>query len=480
MGTQHESRTQQKVDNNKLIYRFRSIDRLLKFRELEDCYIFFSGPTELNDPGERLRNFVWKGDAIVWSNFFRHYFRCLLMFCIHFRILAHDVDLDERDVRVTRISGKSVYFDSRGATMFESLCDTMFKRSNIGILIDSLTNRTVKRNELIHYVMLLHLPALLEADKLIQSPMFSHAHSSICHLDSRYLSKLFASIDAMSSDSVEAHFLASELARVDHDIVRRMNILRPSNRLERNRNVLLLDFPVYFLRRIETLVYPDWYTACFSKSYSSPSLSGHYAGGHRGVCLVFETKQDDHGYYMDLKERCLKYDIDTGESTSVEEQWRKFHFQDVVYDNALPEIDFFRNLATIPRIHLDADWYTDKGGARSDCATHLYSGDIETWRNRLWETYQTTISQKSTDWEYEEESRLLLNEMFSSFEVPEYRKLRYRFQSIRGVILGVDMNHQDKLMIHDVLLRLCRRTGHKVFLAQAHYDDQSARVVSIL
>ena len=59
-------------------YRFRSIDSLLgKHREFEEQTIYFANPEELNDPMEGLRDIVWNGDKIVWTNFFKHYVFCL-------------------------------------------------------------------------------------------------------------------------------------------------------------------------------------------------------------------------------------------------------------------------------------------------------------------------------------------------------------------------------------------------------------------
>jgi hypothetical protein len=33
------------------------------------------------------------------------------------------------------------------------------------------------------------------------------------------------------------------------------------------------------------MIHPDWYMACFTESYASPSMWGHYANAHKGVCL---------------------------------------------------------------------------------------------------------------------------------------------------------------------------------------------------
>ena len=458
------------------MYRFRSIKRLVDCRELEECSLFFAEPTELNDPGERIRDFVWNGDAIIWTNLFRHYLRCLLMFFLHFKILAHDKEFDQRDVRVSRLLHNDAYFDARGESLFESLCETMFVQSKLTVLIDMLANRPVKRDELLHYLLSLHRPALMEVDKIIPHPIFEHAHASVKPFD---FSTIVGSIAGLSIDQLARLFFAAEIARFDHEIVRRMTNLRPSDRWERNRNVLLLDFPGYFLRQLGTLAYPDWYTACFSRSYSNPSLWGHYADSHRGLCIVFEPKRNPDGrLFLDLTQKIPRFDRD-GKPIVPEERVRPFEFVDVEYENELPEIDFFRNLGRIPRPYLDADWYTDKAGKRSTCSAHLNSDNEDEWRDRHWDTYGRTISRKTKDWEYEEESRLVLDETFHVFRSKEYRKLSYDFRAIRGVIFGVDMSYQHQFRIHDLLLRMSQETGHQLSYAQAHYDTHSGKIVSI-
>ena len=55
------------------LYRFRKIFHILKYKELENEEIYFSGPEELNDPAENLTNLFWQGDKIVWKGLFKHY-----------------------------------------------------------------------------------------------------------------------------------------------------------------------------------------------------------------------------------------------------------------------------------------------------------------------------------------------------------------------------------------------------------------------
>jgi hypothetical protein len=62
---------------SQLFYRFRNINNLLGFEELQKQTIYFAPPEDLNDPMEGFRNLFWSGDKIVWKNLFKHYLLCL-------------------------------------------------------------------------------------------------------------------------------------------------------------------------------------------------------------------------------------------------------------------------------------------------------------------------------------------------------------------------------------------------------------------
>ena len=58
--------------------RSTAFARLLGDRvELARQTIYFAESSTLNDPAEAIRGFVWRGDTIAWTSFFRHYVNCL-------------------------------------------------------------------------------------------------------------------------------------------------------------------------------------------------------------------------------------------------------------------------------------------------------------------------------------------------------------------------------------------------------------------
>ncbi|MCG8338674.1 MAG: DUF2971 domain-containing protein, partial [Proteobacteria bacterium] len=91
------------MEEQQLLYRFRPTDKLLgeKYQELERQQIYFATPEELNDPMEGFREYFWRGDEIIWKNFFRHYLLCLehvsSLFVIggeeHFVLCENDINV---------------------------------------------------------------------------------------------------------------------------------------------------------------------------------------------------------------------------------------------------------------------------------------------------------------------------------------------------------------------------------------------------
>ena len=56
-----------------MLYRFRSTDRVLNYKEIENNYFYFASPSQQNDPMEGYIDFFWKGDWIAWMGLFKHY-----------------------------------------------------------------------------------------------------------------------------------------------------------------------------------------------------------------------------------------------------------------------------------------------------------------------------------------------------------------------------------------------------------------------
>ena len=206
------------------------------------------------------------------------------------------------------------------------------------------------------------------------------------------------------------------------------------------------DFTTDYLRQIEQLMWPKWYTACFSKSNSNSSMWANYADNHAGVCLIFETEAGTDGETIRLNQ-ITGYGFSRDEETREHWDFVPKQFKDVNYAENIWRGRFaVRSIGMLPLGVLMKLWYTDDIGNKSDCASHIKdSASQEEWRNSYFDAFQRDISIKTKDWEHEQECRLILFSMLDDLSDSRKRALRYEFQSLKGIIFGIRTTNEEKI-----------------------------------
>ena len=265
-------------------------------------------------------------------------------------------------------------------------------------------------------------------------------------------------------------FLRNANAWTD-DVTRKVRLERPEpcNIYELNYSVLLYDFPSLYLERIETLLYPNWYVACFSRSFRNSSSWGHYGDAHRGVCLIFSPKTIDETESLDIRQI-------TGYSLShdnTREHWGalSMQFHDVEYGNRPDDLDFFRSMGALSWGELNSIWYTDALGNLSGCSAGV---NKEAWRNDYWTRHLKDITKKTKDWRHEQETRLLMLSDFDDFSEERQRRCEYEFASLGGIILGTETPEREKREIIRILRDKSKKHGRNdVAIYQAYYCSES-------
>ena len=399
------------------------------------------------------------------------------MFYITFLILSHHELLNSNLVRVHRMPHLPKYFDERGQALFEELCLNVFAQARVHDLISYMQNRTIRKAELLHYLTPIHAAAVIEVHNIFAKHRVGQVARPITPLPAQVFSNSFYSFgDSLSQGQSEVLFTSIQRFQADRHLNHKRTRMRPKNLFERNRNFLVLDFPAHYVRRIEDLVYPGWYAACFSNAISSSSLWGHYGDGHKGVCLVFDVETNSNGESMSLVQERADFDFSTGEYGEPTRRRECLSFRRVEYSDKPLEIDFFRNIGTIPLPEAMEEWYTGSDGKISDCASHL-GANISEWQERRWKEYHREIERKNSDWKYEEESRLVLTEMFHDLEPAQFRRLRYDFESLYGVVFGINTSEDDKIRIVDTIERKCKEVGRSEFTYyQAYYEPTDGSI----
>ena len=171
-------------------FRFRSIDALLgEHQELEKQTIYFASPEELNDPMEGLREIVWNGDKIVWTNFFKHYVFCLNSCYFLLNVTQHsrrkletaDIPILERWDQITIPIEQDLFDD-----IWERFCNL----PHIQEIIEALANtgRKIRYREVVSHLLSIQVFGFLDE---IRSVMLDFPKVYVEQLDRLLWVKLY-------------------------------------------------------------------------------------------------------------------------------------------------------------------------------------------------------------------------------------------------------------------------------------------------
>ena len=466
------------------VYRFRKIENLLdKFQELEKQSIYFADPEELNDPMEGFRDTFWQGDKIVWTNFFKHYLYCLSQTFYSIKLIANSDAWDPEDIPV--LGRWDQHPTPEVADLFNDICSRVFQKEELDECIIKIANinRKARYDEVLFYLQSIHFVALTEIQKALvkrglapeSEQLFAEPPLGLRKLNEKSFFELIQ--ETKDGEFLDFSFTVTNELMSDGFLVCKNYRSKFQSPLEENRQLVILDFPkVYLKQLVAKLLYPKWYAACFTKDYKSSSVWGHYGDSHKGVCLIFGTESKDERNFLTLNQI-------TGYGGN-EEHWRENWgpvsrpFYEINYQDKAGEIDFFRSIGWLPRPTLMDSWYSDQNGNLSECATHMGpDGDEGVWRESYWDNFSRDIIIKTKDWEYEQEIRLILYSLLSNLDDKRQRTLTYDFNSLKGIIFGINISDSDKLKIVEIIEKKCRTNNRTDFrFYQAYYSHKSGDI----
>ena len=450
------------------LYRFRSIDALLdKYHELEKEHIYFASPEELNDPMEGFRDIVWKGDRIVWENFFKHYVYCSHQGLFQAILAGDSEELSAQDIPILGIWDQ---LPPKGQRSFDDVWDRFLNLPNIPEIIEALSNssRSIRYRELRHY---LRSMKSIVTNEIIQSYVVHKVlpesekpkpikESLVQAFFKEILTWIIQNDEAKTEQETQVELLKIE-AIIDNNIIfMHQEDLDTPETLRKNYQLGLYDFPSTYLSEIDKLIWPNWYAACFMKCYHNSSVWGHYADQHRGACLIFESVKT--GAYTGLN-------LSQGAGKGA----KAMRFFKVDYADEPDEIDFFSSLCYLPEEDLKRLWYTDARGNVSEC----FLPDNESLRQRHLHAFYRGVTVKTKDWEYEQEYRLILPDLSGDFDDVDERKLSYDFNLLKGIIFGINTTYDHKAKIAEIILDKCKkynRTDFKFY--QAYYCPETGDI----
>jgi hypothetical protein len=462
------------------MYRFRKIHHLLDgHQELEKQEIYFAPSEDLNDPMEGFRDIFWKGDAIVWRNLLKQYVICVEHIFVMTLISNNNVKITLKDVAL--FNHVPTDLPQAKIDLWSKIRAEFFTNDFVNELPASLSRRKnpIRRGELLSYLLYVHqyalnaVSAVYHREGIIPHPIFSF---NIDEQNEKLMSggNMVDIMNKMEDEHPENKSIAEVLFTASNQTRDAALLATTSNftaeQLSFNRLLLMNDIPELFIAKLETLVYPEWYSASFLKECTNSAIWAHYGDEHKGCCLIFNERESGNQLEIDLK-------VEYGYSNSAPTIGMQPQvFRKVIYDNKYVEIDFFRSLGRSPIAFLESQWYKGEDGILSPCADHLYT-DQKEWHKIYWEKFYNSVIVKLDAWEYEDEYRLIITGAFMDYSKIESRKLKYKFEDLSGLIFGIKTEASDKIKIIKIIQDKCKQHKRASFdFYQAYYSSGSGKI----
>jgi len=457
-----------------------------KYCELDRQSIYFASPEQMNDPMEGIRDIVWSGDRIVWANLFKHYFFCLNHALIDFKILSNSHELEAEFIPIMGA------WDRKQSPQMKEMIETAWSRVydefRLSLLFENLEKfeRKVRIGELQLYLYLghFHMIAKIQESHIdygvaSENERIQHQHVPFNSLlkDNLFF-ELMHRLETEHDGFSEKLFFELKTVSAGQRLRHKYNSSKHGTEVfEQNKQFLLLDFTDVYIEQLSRLLWPKWYGVCFAKNHSNSSVWSHYADGHKGACLIFETRESSSGSYLEL-DRPENVESNRNDCTEENRKCHTLFFHDIDYRDKAISIDFFRRLGRLPLPTLMDAWYTDEEGNISENSSHFSSQPKETvWMKGYWDDFIGDICIKNTDWKYEQECRLILHGVLQD-ELSENERLwSYKFESLKGIIFGIRTSDADKLKAIEIIQRKClesNRTDFKFY--QACYSPHDGMI----
>ena len=434
------------------MYRFRPMSRLINedgvSGELDSLYIYFADRESLNDPLEGYKNIFFSGDKIIWRNLLKHYTRCLTNDCYLYLTSTNGNTLkSEIDIFASKTDSHSSKNELNNRIMHR-----LDSEPGLAQYIELLgNNRKISRPELIGHLNLVHTVVLSAILNTLQEHNTSKEPTSFF---SERAAEHMNKIRLLVRNVLEAEPSSRSL----QDIMESSYLLTLELQL-RNRHYanisaekehwayLLFEYPESYCMSLDKLIYPDWYVACFMESCTDSSIWGTYGGNHQDVCLIFRVEEFDG-------RPSIKLNCPAGlRDEEIVYEKMNIPLEKVTYDQDFIDVDFFRSLGqlSMPKIN---EWYFSEDGDPSICAEDMQL-DIDAWRNKYWDNYRNSSKIKLKAWDREQEWRVTFHSNIHDLSNRELRKFKFEFDSLEGIIFGINTTMNDKLKLIKKIESLC-------------------------
>ncbi|MFJ9992390.1 DUF2971 domain-containing protein [Pseudomonas putida] len=433
---------------------------------MAETYIYFPSSDNLNDPLEGFRRTVWSGDQVVWQNLYKHYFLCLLK-----RSVIYLVDVDLNDDNFP-IYASLEDFPPEILRFAQAGLEKFLACSNIIEHVDFLSRgqRVIEQDEIRWHVRSIHTYALKLVSEVLIAAGQLQPGQKIVDVDDEFALRTSTMVleyvkhPGFLEDQAGQLVMRAGLAKIESQLLATA-YAQWKTKKSANWGKLTSFFPDDYVRNLDRLCKINWYVACFMRTPYNSAIWGTYGNNHSAVCLKFRVGPCVDGFTIPLMSQVPR-----------PETWLMLPLKKVKYDLKPPALPFFKSLVFYNEEQLRRDWYVDRSANVSSIASDVFE-DQKRWRDNFWLEHNESVTTKLADWAGEDEYRILLQSTLGAFDDAKNRKLKYKFDSLEGIIFGIRTSELDKFRLIDIVQKLCNEFGRESFeFYQAYFDSATSKI----
>jgi len=235
---------------------------------------------------------------------------------------------------------------------------------------------------------------------------------------------------------------------------------------------LFVNFPDEFCQQIDYLIYPRWYVACFIKSCSNSAIWGSYGDNHKGICLIYKSKEFRGTDCLTLHQLPFEFVKAYNWGRPKNEVFLAMPLQlplaQVKYEPIYTKPNFFTSLLYDNKEWVLHYWYSGENEKISSCAAWLSEKPSMLFPNHR-NSFQQSLTTKTAHWENETESRIIISGLPWK---PEERLAKYYFSELEGLIFGINTPDEVKVKVIRKIAFHCAKEHRSNFkFYQARFDE---------
>lgn len=444
---------------NSFIYRYRSIEKLFKFNELENLEIYFSKPEELNDQMEDYLNIFWQGDEIAFQGLFKHYLHTLYKFYTIALLTKPSETLDIEHLPIF-IQYKDLSLPYMQTT-FKAIYEEFFDSESISDIPKQMakSSRKYSADEILVILKTIHLYAYLVINNQVKKDIYginllAESQYREVYEFVKFWKEYGFIIDRLNSQKESLNDQINNL-ELQHKLYEKYldNLYSPQNTYK--IKMLTFSFPILYINQIKKLLYNNHCVACFSDTFQNEPMWSHYASSENGICLRYKTIQKHNAKFINLHSTTSSF-LNENCDIQVKKDFYLNPLYKVVYSNEYPEIDFFKSLGCIAEPVIYEFWLCNYDKTQFSSCINSYR-NIEKWREEYHIKATKYICTKSKNWKYEKEYRVFQRELLTPiFENKNNRLVKYRFQDLDAIIFGRKVSSDDKKRVIKIIQKHCK------------------------